>query len=78
MGVRTNQWNCGRTITVVQEEEMGLNKKREEQQWEVGWALGQRCRGLQIGLDYQRNVQRTEIALDRQGEVQGLEMGLVH
>ena len=55
---------------------MGLSKKREQQEWEVGWALGQRCRGLQTGLDYRRNVQRMEIALDHQGEVQGLEMGL--
>lgn len=55
---------------------MGLNKKREQQEWEVGWALGQRRRGLQTGLDYPRNVQRMEIGLDHQGEVQGLEMGL--
>ena len=57
---------------------MGLNKKREQQEWKVGWALGQRRRGLQTGLDYPRNVQRMEIGLDRQGEVQGLEMGLRH
>ena len=61
---------------MVQEEKMGLNKKREEQQWEVGWALGQRCRGLLMGLDYERNVQRTERALDHQGDVKGHEMGL--
>lgn len=40
----------------------------------MGGGLGS---GAEVqGLDYQRNVQRTEIASDRQGEVQGLEMGL--